>query len=62
MKVVLDVSRMHAFNFDRGVGVYTDNLHKSLKKHFPQYKFVVGKEKSNLSGADIIHYPYFDLF
>lgn len=43
----------------RGVGFYAERLLINLKKFAPEYSLEVDED---LTGCDLLHYPYFDLF
>lgn len=60
MKVAIDASPLKSGHSVRGIGSYTDKLIESLKRipHIQLELFDTG----NIPRADIIHYPYFDLF
>lgn len=61
MKVAIDVSPLNNGHKNRGIGTYTVNLLNELKKD----SGLQIQEFTNLAevkNADIIHYPYFDLF
>lgn len=61
MKVGIDISALHKFNKGRGIGFYTDNLVKSLKKYTDTNIEIIESENSH-RGFDVIHYPFFDFF
>lgn len=56
MKVFVDKNPLSGGHAVRGVGFYTKNLISSLEK-IKKVKLV-----DNLQSADLVHYPYFDLF
>lgn len=56
MKVFIDKNPLSGGHAVRGVGFYTKNLISSLEK-IKKVKLV-----NNLQSADLVHYPYFDLF
>ena len=59
MEVALDISPIKDENKVRGVGTYTQNLLESLQKvRGIRIKPFTGEAPT----ADIVHYPYFDLF
>lgn len=45
----------------RGIGVYTRNLLEAFKK-YPEIQIQEFGDLSEVEGADIVHYPFFDLF
>ena len=63
MNIAIDITPLKTEHGRRGVGVYTNNLIKSLgqyeKKH--SYSFFTRGQKIP-KNADIVHYPYFDPF
>ncbi len=66
MKVLIDVSRMHTFSFNRGIGIYAQMLFQALselsqkRKDF-EVKFYQ-KGTVNYKEYDLIHYPFFDFY
>lgn len=69
IKVAIDVSPLSDGNSVRGVGYYTKNLVQYLQneiKKNPTYRNfkvdLISSPKTDLSGYDLIHYPYFDPF
>lgn len=61
MKVGLDVSRMHQLSETRGIGVYANNLYRSIKEYTDvDIELIV--EKTGYDKFDLIHFPFFDLF
>ena len=61
MKVVIDISPLHVAHKHRGVGSYTRSLVEALQKYDPENDYIL-TSKSHQVEADLIHYPYFDLF
>lgn len=61
MKVAIDVSPLNNGHKNRGVGVYTVNLLTELKKN-SELKIQEFNQLAEINDADVIHYPYFDLF
>lgn len=69
-KIAINISPIFDGNSIRGVGYYTDNLVKAVKKEIksnPKYKNwsirLIKKQSSTQSGKyDLIHYPFFDPF
>lgn len=57
MRVYIDRKPLEDGNSTRGVGYYTRYLIQSLARYYPDIH-IAGESKD----ADIIHYPYFDLF
>lgn len=63
MRVALDISPTKTGHSVRGIGAYTKNLARELQKHQNQnFQLEVFSGPSSPPPADIIHYPYFDLF
>lgn len=60
MKVAIDSSPLKSGHSVRGIGTYTDKLIESLKRT-PNIQLEIF-DTGNIPPADIIHYPYFDLF
>jgi glycosyltransferase involved in cell wall biosynthesis len=61
MKIVIDLSPLRSGHQYRGIGVYTRNLFKALKKYDTKNQYVL-TTKTYQAQADIIHYPFFDFF
>lgn len=61
MNIAIDSSPLSSGHKVRGIGSYTQNLIDNLTNFDPEVKITLFN-KSNPAGADIIHYPYFDLF
>lgn len=67
MNISIDISPLKTGNFlshrVRGTGQYLNSLISSLEKYFPEnkYTYFIRGEKVP-SGADIVHYPYFEPF
>ena len=62
MKVAIDASPTKSGHKTRGIGAYTNNLINSLKNIGKDLKVEEFYDWKNPPRADIIHYPYFDLF
>lgn len=60
MKVAIDASPLSTGHSVRGIGSYTQKLIESLK-NFPQIELELFNERK-IPQADIVHYPYLDLF
>ncbi len=60
MKVAIDASPLKSGHSLRGIGSYTDKLIESLKR-IPQVELELFDTR-NIPRADVVHYPYFDLF
>lgn len=61
MKIAINIHPLKSGHKDRGIGFYTANLVKNLKKD----KDLEIQEFSNLSevkDADVVHFPWFDFF
>ena len=62
-KIAVDVSPLSDGNSLRGVGYYTKNLLSAFKKiKHPEFDIQFITNKSNLTGYDLVHYPFFDPF
>lgn len=59
MKIYLDTSPLQTGHFIRGIGTYTKQLLQELQK-ISEIEIISDKAKSK--SADVVHYPYFDLF
>lgn len=63
MKVALDVSPLKDANRYRGVGIYTQQLVKSLQSlKISDFSCRLIEDKKMIKDSDLIHYPFFDLF
>lgn len=63
MKVALDISPIKTGHKVRGIGTYTKNLSQELQKHRSQnFKLEFFESPASPPPADIVHYPYCDLF
>lgn len=60
IRVAFDDSPLHSGHAGRGVGSYT-RLLKTALQALPDVE-VVSLDEKEASGANILHYPYFDLF
>ena len=60
MKIFLDTLPLRSGHVLRGVGVYTKYLLAALEK-CPNVE-VLTRSRANHHQADVVHYPYFDLF
>lgn len=61
MKIAIDVSPLNNAHKNRGVGAYTINLLSELKK-ISELQIQEFNNLAEVKTADVIHYPYFDLF
>lgn len=61
MNIAIDSSPLKSGHRVRGIGSYTQNLISSLK-NFDSEANITLFNKSTPPPADIVHYPYFDLF
>jgi len=61
VKVAFDISPILTAHSSRGIGVYTKNLLKGLQK-MNDIKIIPFENPKKPPEADLIHYPYFDLF
>ena len=63
MKVLIDVRPLSSGHAVRGVGMYTRFLTEALEKKKKVGEFEIYRSGlEDLPKADIIHYPFFDLF
>ena len=60
MKAAIDVSPLTSGHKVRGVGFYLKHLLSALKTYHPEHEYVEFTKKVPI--ADVVHYPYFDLF
>ena len=61
MKVAINSSPLKSGHANRGIGVYTQNLLLALKKH-PEIELLEFARLDEVKQADVVHYPFFDLF
>ena len=61
MKIAINILPLKSGHKDRGIGFYTSNLIENLIKD-PQINIQEFTDLSEVKYADIIHYPWFDLF
>lgn len=61
MKIAFDVSPLSSGHKDRGIGIYTTNLLEELKK-IGGLEIQEFTHLDEVGAADLVHYPYFDLF
>jgi glycosyltransferase involved in cell wall biosynthesis len=61
MKIVIDTSPLGSLHKTRGIGTYTKCLVEALKRIDRDNEYIL-TSRPNLVDADLIHYPYFDLF
>ncbi|KKR49602.1 MAG: Glycosyl transferase group 1 [Candidatus Curtissbacteria bacterium GW2011_GWA1_40_16] len=62
MLIAIDASPTRTAHKTRGIGSYTTNIITSLKETDKDFKIKEFYSPKNPPRADIIHYPYFDLF
>jgi glycosyltransferase involved in cell wall biosynthesis len=62
MKVIIDISPLRSKHKTRGIGMYTRRLIDAIRKLDKKNTYVLTTKTSQVSNADIIHYPYFDLY
>lgn len=62
VKVAIDVSAVYSGHSLRGIGTYTKNLISELKSDNKGLEIVFFEHPQKIPEADLIHYPYFDLF
>ena len=61
MKVAFNILPLKTGHKTRGVGYYTRNLLEGIKKH-NDIEILEFEDLSEIQKADIVHYPWFDLF
>jgi len=61
MKIALDVSPLSSLHSTRGIGSYTKTLLEALKRK-KGLEIIPFDKSEKIPDADLIHYPYFDLF
>lgn len=62
MKVAIDISPVKSGHRVRGIGNYTKNLIEEFRRRNRSLEFIFFEDPNSPPPADIIHYPYFDLF
>lgn len=62
MKVIIDISPLRTGHKTRGIGVYTRELIEALHAVDKKNQYILTTKSEEIKNADIIHYPYFDLF
>ncbi len=62
MTIVIDGSSLQTEYRRRGIGRYTRNLVEGLKKLGTDHKIILTSRVEAVKEADLVHYPYFDLF
>ena len=63
MRIAVDITPLKTSHKYRGIGFYTKNLIWALKEYKPEHKYIFFTRSKNLpKNADLVHYPYFDLF
>jgi len=62
MTIVIDGSSLQTEYKSRGIGRYTRNLVAALKKLGTDHKIILTSRVEAVKEADLVHYPYFDLF
>ena len=64
-RVHVDITKLHALNQGRGVGMYTELLVRSMKKYVEEHDMnweIEIIDRPTKQRPEIVHYPYFDLF
>ena len=62
VKIALDITPTLDANRYRGVGRYTSNLMEALKRYDKLNEYILYSRGQKLPNADLVHYPYFDLY
>jgi glycosyltransferase involved in cell wall biosynthesis len=62
MKVLIDISPLQNMHKTRGIGMYTKQLGEYLPIIDSENQYILTSKSQYISDADLIHYPYFDLF
>ncbi|OGY22368.1 MAG: hypothetical protein A3A65_04400 [Candidatus Chisholmbacteria bacterium RIFCSPLOWO2_01_FULL_49_14] len=62
MKVIIDISPLKSKHKTRGIGIYTRMLVETLVKIGGKNQYILTTKADDIKDADLIHYPYFDLF
>jgi len=62
MRIAIDTSPLYTGHESRGIGAYTKNLVEEFKSGKWDFDFVFFDGKNYPADADLVHYPYFDLF
>jgi len=63
MRIAINISALKTNHKYRGIGAYTKNLIRALKKYKPKNEYIFFTRAANLpKSADLVHYPYFDPF
>ncbi len=62
MRVAVDISPIKTGHGVRGIGSYTEKLTREFKKGNWSVEFEFFEDPTSPPPADLIHYPYFDLF
>ncbi len=64
MRVLIDLSLMHGFSKQRGIGVYANNLYKALRTlNQKDFQIDLNQDPNPDYGQyDLVHFPFFDLF
>lgn len=62
MKVIIDISPLQSKHKTRGIGMYTRRLVEALREVDKKNQYILTTKSEHIKDADLIHYPYFDLF
>lgn len=62
MKVAIDTSPLVSGHESRGIGAYTRNLVEMFKRGKQNFDFIAFDDGKVPQSADLVHYPYFDLY
>lgn len=61
MNIGIDISSLHKFSKNRGIGFYAQNLQRALKK-YTHLEVTLIEQLEQRKEVDVLHYPYFDLY
>lgn len=61
MKIAINGSPLSSGHQYRGIGTYARLLISALQEYYPEHTYIISHQ-SDVSDADVLHYPFFDLF
>lgn len=62
MRVAINLTPLQTGHKRRGIGFYTKRLSEKLPKIDQENKYIFFSQGQKIPDADIVHYPFFDLF